>query len=98
MRWIRLVGNDLRDRDRIERAARAAGLAVRDGADGPPLLVVVDLDREGVPQHLGGGRIVGYYSHVNEAAAAAAAAQGIEAIPRGRFWRTIDELLAELPA
>ena len=38
-------------------------------------------------------RVVGYYSHVDIAAAEAARAAGCEALPRGRFWRSLDDIL-----
>ena len=93
MAWIRIIGKDLKDRDRLERAATAAGLDL-EPADGPPAVIVVDLDREGVPADLPPGiRAIGYYSHVNEELAGRAKLAGIEAIPRGKFWKDLSELL-----
>ncbi|MFN2491139.1 MAG: hypothetical protein ABR529_15700 [Actinomycetota bacterium] len=37
-------------------------------------------------------RVVGYFSHVDEELGRAARAAGCEALPRGRFWRTLPEL------
>lgn len=73
-------------------------------AEGPVDLVVIDLDRggEGVIEALsearaGGAvpeRVVGFYSHVAPELAERAEAAGCRAIPRGRFYRTLAELLA----
>ena len=93
MGWIRIIGRDLKDRDRLERAATRAGLDLTP-TDAPPAVIVVDLDREGVPKDLPEGiRTVGYYSHVNEELARRADAAGIEAIPRGKFWTELPDLL-----
>ena len=93
MGWIRIIGRDLKDRDRLERAAAAAGLSL-DPTDAAPEVVVVDLDREGIPDGLPEGvKTIGYYSHVNEALAERAAVAGIDAIPRGRFWSALPDLL-----
>ena len=40
-----------------------------------------------------GGRVIGYFSHVDTPLRAAAEAAGIEAWPRGRFWRELGMLL-----
>ena len=66
-------------------------------------VVVVDLDAGGdralaaVRQARDRGvldqRVIGYYSHVDAALGAAASAAGVEALPRGRFWRTLPEVL-----
>ena len=39
-------------------------------------------------------RAIGYFSHVDVALGEHAGANGIEAMPRGRFWRTLGETLA----
>lgn len=39
------------------------------------------------------GRVVGYFSHIDEALGEAARQAGCEAVPRGRFWRTVPDLL-----
>lgn len=100
MAWILFYGADLRDRDRLQRAAADLGLEVRLYSPGsweamePPTLVVIDLDRVGVPQSVPEGvRTLGYFSHVNEAAASDAAAAGITAVPRGKFWGDLPRLL-----
>jgi hypothetical protein len=93
MAWIRIVGRDLKDRDRLERAATALGLGV-DTGDGPPALIVIDLDREGVPTDLPPGiTSVGYYSHVDAKVAERAEALGIAAIRRGTFWTDLEAIL-----
>jgi DNA-binding response OmpR family regulator len=60
-------------------------------AGGKELLEVVTAKRaEGaLPK-----RIVGFYSHVDKELGAAAAAAGCDAMPRGKFWRTLPELLS----
>src|SRR5688500_12082468 len=94
MAWMQVVGRDLKDRDRLERAAAAAGLGLAPLGDEPPALVVIDLDREGIPTDLPPGALaVGYYSHVNETIGALAEAAGIAAIRRGTFWKDIDQIL-----
>ena len=70
-------------------------------------LVVVDLDAGGreVIDALAAARdagdmvvpVVGYFSHVDHALGTAARAAGIEALPRGRFWREVDEIVAMEP-
>lgn len=41
-------------------------------------------------------RAVGYFSHVDDTLGEYARSRGIEAVPRGRFWRTLGELLSAL--
>ena len=103
MGWILFYGVDLRDRDRLERAAAAERMEVRGYSPGswdplePPTLVIVDLDRVGIPESLPEGvRVVGYYSHVNAETEKLAAAAEIEAIPRGQFWPGLESLLHDL--
>jgi hypothetical protein len=43
-----------------------------------------------------GPRAFGYFSHVDSDLGDHARAGGIEAVPRGRFWRTIEATLATL--
>src|SRR5687767_74215 len=100
MAWILFYGSDLRDRDRLERAAADARKEVRTFSPGSwaplddPDLVVVDLDRVGIPEGLPEGvRAVGYFSHVNEHIENAARAAGIEPIRRGDFWTGLRDLL-----
>jgi hypothetical protein len=74
--------------------------------DEPPAveLVVLDLDSGGralvdVWSSLAGDsgpRAVGYFSHVDATLGDHARAKGVEALPRGRFWRSLDEILAAL--
>jgi hypothetical protein len=73
----------------------------------PPEVVVLDLDGGGeallaeVERARTGGieppRVVGYFSHVDESLGAAARKAGCEALPRGRFWRTLPEVIAPAP-
>ena len=109
-RTVLLVGADLMARARVDEAARRAGHAVRSvTADGlrdaleaeDVAVVVVDLDRAGVDalEMLPGPparRMVGFYSHIDADLGRRAETAGCEAIPRGRFWRTLPELLASL--
>ena len=95
-----MFGRDLRDRDRLERAAAELGMTVRLYSPGawddidPPDLVVIDLDRVPIPENLPEAvPVLGYFSHVNEHAERDATAAGIEAIPRGRFWSELGRLL-----
>ena len=69
-----------------------------------PDLLIVDLDtgREKALKRLEDlrgrafvpGRVVGFVSHVDTELASAARAAGCEAIARGKFWRTLTDLLA----
>jgi hypothetical protein len=38
-------------------------------------------------------RVVGYFSHVDDELGRAARAAGCAAMPRGRFWRALDDVL-----
>lgn len=72
-------------------------------AEGPVDLVIIDLDRGGdgvidalVEARSAGAvpeRVLGFYSHVAPERAERAEAAGCNAIARGRFFRTLDELL-----
>lgn len=75
--------------------------------DPPPALVLVDLDDlgAGAVEELVGAvaaasidpeRVLAFYSHVDEAAGAAAHAAGFTALPRGRFWRELPRLVSDL--
>ncbi|CAN5707015.1 hypothetical protein BH20ACT23_BH20ACT23_07420 [soil metagenome] len=74
--------------------------------EAPPdvALVVLDLDSGGRAvidawAALAGEsspRAVGYFSHVDAALGDHARSKGVDAVPRGRFWRTLEELLATL--
>jgi hypothetical protein len=73
-------------------------------ADRGPELVIVDLDEGGeralaaVAGLTSSGtrppRVVGYVSHVDRDLIARARAEGIEALPRGRFWRELVNLVS----
>ncbi len=70
-----------------------------------PAMVVLDLDigGDGVlaalerarGQDLVPERVVGYFSHVDATLGQAARAAGCEAMPRGRFWRSLTEILRD---
>ena len=67
-------------------------------------LVVLDLDTGGRAlidtwaslAGESGPRAVGYFSHVDATLGDHAQSKGVEAIPRGRFWRSLEEILAAL--
>lgn len=67
-------------------------------------LVVLDLDSGGralidawtTLAGESGPRAIGYFSHVDVALGDRARSGGVEAVPRGRFWRTLEEILAAL--
>jgi hypothetical protein len=67
-------------------------------------VVVLDLDSGGASlidawSSLAGDagpRAVGYFSHVDANLGDHARSNGVEAMPRGRFWRSLPELLAAL--
>ena len=102
---ILYVGSGLQGRVRLEgpeglgRPLDVGRIGALPTDIGSYAIAVVDLDVVGV----GGveelrragfeGRIVGFFSHVNEALGAAAAAAGVEVFPRGRFWREARALL-----
>jgi hypothetical protein len=102
-----LASRDLAAKARVADAADRAGWTMvttrvddlsRALAEHAPELVVVDLDEAGEPG-LGGlgpgprARTIGFFSHVDTALGDAARAAGVEAVPRGRFWRTLPQLL-----
>ena len=107
LRRILLVGGDLKVRDRVQRAAERAGLAVETIPVGAVIpgtdfeLAVVDLDSvktdaiEGIALQMRGAapRVVGFFSHVDPARGDRATGAGIESYARGRFWRTLDEII-----
>jgi hypothetical protein len=86
LRLERLAFNDL---DALEQAPRAE-VVVLDLDDGGRELIDrwVALAGDEAP------RTIGYFSHVDAALGEHAGANGIEAMPRGRFWRTLNETLA----
>ncbi len=101
-----LASRDLAAKARLADAAERAGwtmVTARVGdlswavSEHSPELVVVDLDEAGEPvlQALGSApraRMIGFFSHVDRALGDAARAAGVEAVPRGRFWRTLPQL------
>jgi hypothetical protein len=68
-------------------------------------LLILDLDEQRDDKLLAVGearaaglapeRVIGYYSHVDTATGEAARAAGCEAFPRGRFWRSLDDILRD---
>ena len=106
-RRVALVGADLMGRSRVEEAVTRAGMEL---VAAPPAggigeldadLVVVDLDSVGAELvrswgERSGPAAIGYFSHVDTELGEAARAAGIEALPRGRFWRTLPDVLALL--
>ena len=67
-------------------------------------LVIVDLDRGGRPalEELAATddmpaphRVIGFFSHVDDELRDAAKRAGVEAWPRGRLWRSLEQLLSE---
>ena len=67
-------------------------------------LLVIDLDRgreralealaTARAEGLAPGRLVAFVSHVDDELGGAARRAGVEAWPRGRFWRSLEELLS----
>ncbi|MGH2735977.1 MAG: hypothetical protein ACRDKZ_10380 [Actinomycetota bacterium] len=106
-RRVAFVGADLMGRARIDDAVRRAGMELTVLASPRPGdvdqiaadLVLIDLDAAGVEFVRAWGdrgsaiRAIGYFSHVDATLGEAASAAGIEALPRGRFWRTLPEIL-----
>ena len=39
------------------------------------------------------GRVIGFYSHIDDDLESAATAAGIEAVRRGQFWRNLEQIL-----
>jgi hypothetical protein len=107
---VLLVGGDLMARSRLESAAQSAGAELRSVAVSTELapeltgidLVVLDLDsggRELVERWRATetrARAVAYVSHVDRELMDAAVSARIDALPRGRFWRTAQEMFANL--
>lgn len=104
---VLFVGVDLNAVVRLEgagaevRTARPGTIASHSPEDSDVL--VVDLDAGGpavlaeiVDLRAGSrtpDRVVAFYSHVDEEAQLSAAEAGIAALPRGRFWRTLPDVL-----
>lgn len=82
--------------------ANSSDLAERKDSDDVRLLVL-DLDRGREPAldaldevAASGGltaRVIAFVSHVDEALAQEARARGYETLPRGRFWRSLGDLV-----
>jgi hypothetical protein len=97
-----LVSTDLLAQSRVSAAADAAGwsYATAHPKMSGPLeadLLILDLDaidawgrfRDAAPAD----RTVGFYSHIDKRRKAAAEKHGVDAIPRGAFWKKLSELL-----
>ena len=104
-----LVGGDLGARARVADATARAGVKLVTTAPeglsgalggGRVRLVILDLDDssaalEAVSQRdPPAARLVGYYSHVDQELGQRARAAGVDALPRGRFWRELPGLVA----
>jgi len=83
-------------------AAASLRDAPRALAECVPDLVIVDLDQSdgdsldaltGLAAS-GPRRVLGYFSHVDAVRGEMARRAGIEAFPRGRFWRSLHDLLS----
>jgi hypothetical protein len=103
-----LVSRDLLARGRVTEAADAAGVSlITTPPDAPeslppaPDLVLLDLDAMDATTIArfarSPGRVLGYYSHVDVDLGDAAGRAGVEALPRGRLWRELPQILAGLP-
>lgn len=102
-----LASRDLAAKARVADAAARAGWTMVTAPVGDlngaldehaPDLVVLDLDEAGEPALAALGpapraRTIGFFSHVDTALGDAARAAGVDAVPRGRFWRTLPRLL-----
>jgi hypothetical protein len=97
-----LVSTDLLAQSRVAAAAEKAGWAYATAhpkmASTPTAdLLIYDLDaietsgefRDTAPAN----KTVGFFSHIDRRKKSAAEKHGIEAIPRGAFWRRLPEFL-----
>lgn len=104
---VLLVASSLQSRVRLEAPG---GLGEPVDTARPDLLppdlaaydvVVLDLDETGTETvealRAGGfeGRVVGFFSHVNESLGARASTLGVDVFPRGRFWREARAILED---
>lgn len=107
---VLLVDADLLALSRVEAAARAAGAELDTcGSDDLRAklaaerfdYVFVDLDRGGdaalqalAAARAGDARTIGFFSHVDEDTKNEARDAGIDAWPRGRLWRSLEQILS----
>ncbi|HEX2240691.1 MAG TPA: hypothetical protein VHJ82_06080 [Actinomycetota bacterium] len=97
------LGDTVRRLDREMRTTTTAGL-VEALLDSDPQILVLDLDngaekllselKKARAAGITPKRVIGYYSHVDVELGDAARAAGCEPIPRGRFWRALNEILS----
>lgn len=104
---VLLIADDLNAVARVDGACKRLGLVlsrspVARGADALAdfrgRLALIDLDAA-APEILGSAaeipaRVVGFFSHVDEGTGRRAAELGLTALPRGRFWRELPELIS----
>jgi CheY-like chemotaxis protein len=104
---VLFIGDDLLARARVEEAAKRSGARLEVVAPeevdrmvvGSEDLVLVDLDRAGadglavLSEAAARTRVIGYFSHVDEELGRRAREEGVEALPRGRFWRELPVIL-----
>lgn len=103
---IVVASSDLQVRARVERAAPHADFVGPTGFSerlGDAALLVLDLDAGGqaaidevaalAAATRAPDRVIGFYSHIDDDLRRAAQAAGIDAFPRGRFWRDLPALL-----
>ena len=107
MARIVVASADLQVRARVDRAAGAVATFTAPTGFAEKLpgagLLVLDLDAGGqaaideaavyAGTADGPSRVIGFYSHIDDDLKRAAQAAGIEAYPRGRFWRDLPSLL-----
>ncbi len=97
---------DAADRHGVELLSVAPGTLEQALRDTELEILILDLDAGGIPlleelDHVreagpAPARVVGFFSHVDHALGEAATSRGCDAMPRGRFWRTLPELLGPL--
>jgi hypothetical protein len=92
---------DLMDRSKVSAALPGTTFVARPGALAEAAatadLVLLDLSRPGVMDVLplpGTPRVVGFASHVDTDTLDAAAAAGVEVMPRSAFFRRVGEFVA----
>ena len=109
MQRLLFVGSDLKARTRLEghlgaeRVENVRPDAVARLPLSETLLAVVDLDEAGADAVVSlrragfSGRVIGFFSHVDEALGRTASEAGAEVYPRGRFWRELGSIVGADP-